>query len=64
MRAQQQTESESDAPDARRELRRARTILVKIGTEIVHSPDGVLALGQIGGIIEQVRSLSLSLALL
>jgi hypothetical protein len=40
--------------DVRRELKRARTILVKIGTEIVHSTDGVLAMGQIGAIVEQV----------
>uniref|UniRef100_K3WIT9 Aspartate/glutamate/uridylate kinase domain-containing protein n=1 Tax=Globisporangium ultimum (strain ATCC 200006 / CBS 805.95 / DAOM BR144) TaxID=431595 RepID=K3WIT9_GLOUD len=43
--------------DVRRELKRARTILVKIGTEIVHSTDGVLAMGQIGAIVEQIAML-------
>lgn len=41
--------------EARSDLKRARTILIKIGTEIVHSPDGLLAMGQIGAIVEQVR---------
>ncbi|OWY96998.1 Delta-1-pyrroline-5-carboxylate synthetase [Phytophthora megakarya] len=36
------------------DLRRARTILIKIGTEIVHSPEGLLAMGQIGNIVEQI----------
>uniref|UniRef100_A0AAV1TJ10 Aspartate/glutamate/uridylate kinase domain-containing protein n=1 Tax=Peronospora matthiolae TaxID=2874970 RepID=A0AAV1TJ10_9STRA len=40
-----------------RDLRRARTILIKIGTEIVHSPQGLLALGHIGNIIEQIATL-------
>lgn len=48
-------ESEATTYDVRRELKRARTILIKIGTEIVHSTDGVLAMGQIGAIVEQVR---------
>lgn len=42
--------------EARSDLKRARTILIKIGTEIVHSPDGLLAMGQIGAIVEQVIS--------
>ncbi|GLD96636.1 hypothetical protein PINS_up005319 [Pythium insidiosum] len=49
-----------DAPapsDARRDLQRARTILVKIGTEIVHSEDGLLAMGKIGAIVEQIATL-------
>lgn len=41
--------------EARSELKRARTILIKIGTEIVHSPEGLLAMGQIGAIVEQVH---------
>ncbi|KAH7485580.1 hypothetical protein PRIC1_004871 [Phytophthora ramorum] len=40
-----------------RELGRARTILIKIGTEIVHSPEGLLAMGQIGNIVEQIAAL-------
>ncbi|EEY70420.1 delta-1-pyrroline-5-carboxylate synthetase, putative [Phytophthora infestans T30-4] len=40
-----------------RDLRRARTILIKIGTEIVHSPEGLLAMGQIGNIVEQIAIL-------
>ncbi|KAG1701777.1 hypothetical protein DVH05_010271 [Phytophthora capsici] len=40
-----------------RELRQARTILIKIGTEIVHSPEGLLAMGQIGNIVEQIAML-------
>lgn len=40
-----------------RDLRRARTILIKIGTEIVHSPEGLLAMGQIGNIVEQIAAL-------
>ncbi|RLN71426.1 hypothetical protein BBJ29_007262 [Phytophthora kernoviae] len=43
--------------EAGRELRRARTILIKIGTEIVHSPEGLLAMGQIGNIVEQIAAL-------
>ncbi|KAK1930728.1 Delta-1-pyrroline-5-carboxylate synthase 1 [Phytophthora citrophthora] len=40
-----------------RELRQARTVLIKIGTEIVHSPEGLLAMGQIGNIVEQIAML-------
>ncbi|CAI5713208.1 unnamed protein product [Hyaloperonospora brassicae] len=40
-----------------RELRRPRTILIKVGTEIVHSPQGLLALGHIGSIVEQIATL-------
>ncbi|KAJ0410139.1 hypothetical protein ATCC90586_008417 [Pythium insidiosum] len=53
----------TDAPvpprteDARRDLQRARTVLVKIGTEIVHSEDGLLAMGKIGAIVEQIATL-------
>lgn len=49
--------AESEQPredEPRRELKRARTILVKVGTEIVESADGLLAMGQIGALIEQV----------
>ncbi|TMW55610.1 hypothetical protein Poli38472_010492 [Pythium oligandrum] len=45
------------ARDLRRELKRARTILVKIGTETVHSEDGLLAMGKIGAIVEQIAAL-------
>lgn len=51
---QQHQQAECEAQDIRHELKRARTILIKIGTEIVHSTDGVLAMGQIGAIVEQV----------
>lgn len=52
------TESnETIIPRVRRDLTRARTILVKIGTEIVHSEDGLLAMGKIGAIVEQIASL-------
>jgi glutamate 5-kinase len=47
----------TDARDLRRELKRARTVLVKIGTEIVHSEDGLLAMGKIGAIVEQIAAL-------
>ncbi|CAH0492188.1 unnamed protein product [Peronospora farinosa] len=39
------------------DLHRARTVLIKIGTEIVHSPEGLLAMGQIGNIVEQIAAL-------
>ncbi|KAI9911362.1 hypothetical protein PsorP6_009543 [Peronosclerospora sorghi] len=39
------------------DLSRVRTILIKIGTEIVHSPEGLLAMGQIGNIVEQIAVL-------
>ncbi|KAJ8548484.1 hypothetical protein ON010_g11189 [Phytophthora cinnamomi] len=39
------------------DLNRACTILIKIGTEIVHSPEGLLAMGQIGNIVEQIAML-------
>lgn len=42
-----------------RDPRQARTILVKIGTEVVHSPQGLLALGHIGNIVEQIAMLHL-----
>lgn len=54
---QQHQQAESEAQDIRHELKRARTILIKIGTEIVHSTDGVLAMGQIGAIVEQVSQM-------
>lgn len=47
-------EAEQQHEEPRRELKRARTILVKVGTEIVESADGLLAMGQIGALIEQV----------
>ncbi|OWZ21038.1 Delta-1-pyrroline-5-carboxylate synthetase [Phytophthora megakarya] len=40
-----------------RDVRQSRTILIKIGTEIVHSPEGLLAMGQIGNIVEQIAML-------
>ncbi|KAE8905803.1 hypothetical protein PF005_g12084 [Phytophthora fragariae] len=52
--------SDLNAPEMRelgRDLRRARTILIKIGTEIVHSPEGLLAMGQIGNMVEQIAAL-------
>lgn len=39
---------------ARDELKHARTILIKVGTEIVHSPDGLLTMGQVGALVEQI----------
>ncbi|KAF0687515.1 Aste57867_20754 [Aphanomyces stellatus] len=38
-------------------LKHARTILVKIGTEVVNSPEGLLAMGKIGSIVEQIARL-------
>ncbi|RLN98508.1 hypothetical protein BBJ28_00010174 [Nothophytophthora sp. Chile5] len=52
-----QQASEPEMREFGRELRRARTILIKIGTEIVHSPEGLLAMGQIGAIVEQIAAL-------
>ncbi|CAH0475475.1 unnamed protein product [Peronospora belbahrii] len=43
--------------DSGGDLHRARTVLIKIGTEIVHSPEGLLAMGQIGNIVEQIAVL-------
>lgn len=43
--------------ESSRNLCRTRTILIKIGTEIVHSPEGLLAMGQIGNIVEQIAAL-------
>lgn len=42
---------------ARESLKTANTILVKIGTDVVNASDGFLAMGRVGSIIEQVRSL-------
>lgn len=39
----------------RQVLKHSRSIVVKIGTEIVHSENGMLAMGQIGAIVEQAR---------
>ncbi|KAG9403721.1 hypothetical protein AC1031_005209 [Aphanomyces cochlioides] len=41
----------------RTDLKHARTILVKIGTEVVNSPEGLLAMGKIGSIVEQIARL-------
>nr|CCA21227.1 delta1pyrroline5carboxylate synthetase putative [Albugo laibachii Nc14] len=41
----------------RQVLKHSRSIVVKIGTEIVHSVDGMLAMGQIGAIVEQIAIL-------
>ncbi|TDH68600.1 hypothetical protein CCR75_003580 [Bremia lactucae] len=49
--------NEPEKRDGGRNLRRARTILIKIGTEIVQSPEGLLAMGQIGNIVEQIAVL-------
>ncbi|ETV91128.1 hypothetical protein H310_14222 [Aphanomyces invadans] len=38
----------------RSSLKHARVILVKIGTEVVNSPEGLLAMGKIGSIVEQI----------
>ncbi|OQR93373.1 delta-1-pyrroline-5-carboxylate synthetase [Achlya hypogyna] len=41
----------------RSQLQHARTILIKVGTEVVNSPDGLLALGKMGSIVEQIARL-------
>ncbi|OQR95860.1 delta-1-pyrroline-5-carboxylate synthetase, partial [Thraustotheca clavata] len=41
----------------RSRLQHARTILIKVGTEVVNSPDGLLALGKTGSIVEQIARL-------
>jgi glutamate 5-kinase len=51
------TADKTDMREFGQDLRRARTILIKIGTEIVHSPEGLLAMGQIGNIVEQIAML-------
>ncbi|KAG3107417.1 hypothetical protein PI125_g12749 [Phytophthora idaei] len=51
------TDSKPEMREFGRDLRRARIILIKIGTEIVHSPEGLLAMGQIGNIVEQIAML-------
>ncbi|ETK97105.1 hypothetical protein F441_00331 [Phytophthora nicotianae CJ01A1] len=51
------TDTKAEMREFGRDLRRARTILIKIGTEIVHSPEGLLAMGQIGNIVEQIAIL-------
>ncbi|CEG38074.1 delta-1-pyrroline-5-carboxylate [Plasmopara halstedii] len=49
--------SQPEMRELDRDLRSVRTILIKIGTEIVHSPEGLLAMGQIGNIVEQIAVL-------
>ncbi len=41
----------------REDLRGARRIVVKVGTGEVGSPDGTLALGRLGGLVEQIQAL-------
>ncbi|RHY40715.1 hypothetical protein DYB38_013980 [Aphanomyces astaci] len=43
--------------EPRSSLQHARIILVKIGTEVVNSPEGLLAMGKIGSIVEQIARL-------
>ncbi|ETV70632.1 hypothetical protein, variant [Aphanomyces astaci] len=43
--------------EPRSSLQHARIILVKIGTEVVNSPEGLLAMGKIGCIVEQIARL-------
>ncbi|ETN03702.1 hypothetical protein PPTG_15918 [Phytophthora nicotianae INRA-310] len=57
MSSSSKSKSEPEMREFGRDLRRARTILIKIGTEIVHSPEGLLAMGQIGNIVEQIAAL-------
>jgi delta-1-pyrroline-5-carboxylate synthetase len=52
----EEKEEEIKKDHLRSTLKHARTIVIKIGTEIVHS-NGLLALGQIGAIVEQIAIL-------
>jgi glutamate 5-kinase len=47
----------SPSKNERAALQHARTILIKIGTEVVNSPEGLLAMGKIGSIVEQIAHL-------
>lgn len=42
---------------ARQQLRAARRVVVKVGTAVVSRPDGHLALGRLGALVEQIHAL-------
>jgi glutamate 5-kinase len=44
--------------DARERLGAARRVVIKVGTAVVARPDGRLALGRLGGIVEQIAALA------
>ena len=57
MNTENSTRSESGTPERGDALKDVRTVVVKVGTNVLSRPDGDMALGRIHGLIENLADL-------